>query len=200
MCVCQNYTYWFCLDPEWCSLTQGVVICAKCAGVHRSLGVDISQVRSFTLDRFTMEMYTQLVRAACVVSWGVSVLASSPLRRLGVATPALIQTLRSIVTTMRSLVQIQPMLNGYYLYKTNTSINSTPHPVMMRNRCAADGYHFDGVTQLFVIWVCGGGIWQETLTRLAHYFMILGSGDVLESATRVPSLFEAEFRPAILYR
>lgn len=35
---------------EWCSLNLGVVLCLECAGVHRSLGVHISQCRSFNLD------------------------------------------------------------------------------------------------------------------------------------------------------
>ena len=35
---------------EWCSLNLGVVLCLECAGVHRGLGVHISQCRSFKLD------------------------------------------------------------------------------------------------------------------------------------------------------
>jgi hypothetical protein len=35
---------------EWCSLNLGVVCCLECAGVHRGLGVHISQCRSFKLD------------------------------------------------------------------------------------------------------------------------------------------------------
>nr|XP_020484890.1 arf-GAP with Rho-GAP domain, ANK repeat and PH domain-containing protein 2 [Labrus bergylta]XP_020484892.1 arf-GAP with Rho-GAP domain, ANK repeat and PH domain-containing protein 2 [Labrus bergylta]XP_029132333.1 arf-GAP with Rho-GAP domain, ANK repeat and PH domain-containing protein 2 [Labrus bergylta] len=37
-------------QPEWASVNLGVVICKKCAGQHRSLGTNISKVRSLKLD------------------------------------------------------------------------------------------------------------------------------------------------------
>nr|XP_006003528.1 PREDICTED: arf-GAP with Rho-GAP domain, ANK repeat and PH domain-containing protein 2 isoform X2 [Latimeria chalumnae] len=37
-------------DPEWASINLCVVICKKCAGLHRSLGSRISKVRSLKLD------------------------------------------------------------------------------------------------------------------------------------------------------
>ncbi|KAF7659895.1 hypothetical protein LDENG_00291330 [Lucifuga dentata] len=37
-------------QPEWASINVGVVICKKCAGQHRSLGPNISKVRSLKLD------------------------------------------------------------------------------------------------------------------------------------------------------
>jgi hypothetical protein len=33
-------------DPDWLSLNLGILICMECSGVHRSLGVHISKVRS----------------------------------------------------------------------------------------------------------------------------------------------------------
>ncbi|XP_067893092.1 arf-GAP with Rho-GAP domain, ANK repeat and PH domain-containing protein 2 [Heterodontus francisci] len=37
-------------DPEWASINLGVVICKRCAGQHRSLGSNISKIRSLKLD------------------------------------------------------------------------------------------------------------------------------------------------------
>ena len=36
--------------PTWASISLGVFMCLRCAGIHRSLGVHISQVRSCSLD------------------------------------------------------------------------------------------------------------------------------------------------------
>ena len=37
-------------DPEWTSLQYGCLVCLQCAGIHRSLGVQISKIRSLLLD------------------------------------------------------------------------------------------------------------------------------------------------------
>ncbi|EAX93871.1 hypothetical protein TVAG_439740 [Trichomonas vaginalis G3] len=37
--------------PTWCSINTGGSICIHCSGIHRSLGVIFSKVRSLTLDR-----------------------------------------------------------------------------------------------------------------------------------------------------
>ena len=39
--------------PKWTSLNNGIFLCLKCAGIHRSLGVDISIIRSLQIDSWT---------------------------------------------------------------------------------------------------------------------------------------------------
>jgi Arf-GAP with coiled-coil, ANK repeat and PH domain-containing protein len=48
----------FCCDcsnpnPDWASINLGSLICIECSGIHRSLGVHVSKVRSVGLDHFS---------------------------------------------------------------------------------------------------------------------------------------------------
>ncbi len=47
----------YCFDcnlirPQWASVNNGIFLCLKCAGVHRGFGVNISFVRSLTMDNW----------------------------------------------------------------------------------------------------------------------------------------------------
>ena len=44
------------IDPSWASINLGVLLCIECSGIHRSLGVHISKVRSVTLDAWESEV------------------------------------------------------------------------------------------------------------------------------------------------
>lgn len=49
---------WNCIDcnardPEWAAISYGAMVCIKCSGRHRSLGVAVSQVRSVSMDHWT---------------------------------------------------------------------------------------------------------------------------------------------------
>ncbi|XP_021032133.1 arf-GAP with coiled-coil, ANK repeat and PH domain-containing protein 1 isoform X1 [Mus caroli] len=42
--------------PEWASINLGVTLCIQCSGIHRSLGVHFSKVRSLILDSWEPEL------------------------------------------------------------------------------------------------------------------------------------------------
>ncbi|GIX65806.1 GTPase-activating protein [Babesia caballi] len=44
-----------CRSPRWASVNLGVLLCINCSGVHRTLGVHLSQVKSLTLDNLKPE-------------------------------------------------------------------------------------------------------------------------------------------------
>uniref|UniRef100_A0A8C1Z9W2 Arf-GAP with coiled-coil, ANK repeat and PH domain-containing protein n=1 Tax=Cyprinus carpio TaxID=7962 RepID=A0A8C1Z9W2_CYPCA len=43
-------------EPRWASINLGVLLCIECSGIHRSLGVHCSKVRSLTLDSWEPEL------------------------------------------------------------------------------------------------------------------------------------------------
>lgn len=42
-------------QPRWASWNLGVFVCIRCAGIHRSIGVQVSKVKSVNLDSWTPE-------------------------------------------------------------------------------------------------------------------------------------------------
>ena len=50
-------------QPEWASINLGLMVCLQCSGVHRSLGVHLTKVRSLTLDAWS----TSVQRFMCAV-------------------------------------------------------------------------------------------------------------------------------------
>ncbi|XP_027013132.1 arf-GAP with coiled-coil, ANK repeat and PH domain-containing protein 2 isoform X5 [Tachysurus fulvidraco] len=54
-------------DPKWASINLGITLCIQCSGIHRSLGVHFSKVRSLTLDTWEPE----LLKLMCELGNGV---------------------------------------------------------------------------------------------------------------------------------
>lgn len=48
--------------PRWASWNIGVFVCIRCSGIHRSMGVHISRVKSVDLDSWTDEQMASMLR------------------------------------------------------------------------------------------------------------------------------------------
>ncbi|KAJ1737965.1 hypothetical protein LPJ72_000034 [Coemansia sp. Benny D160-2] len=48
--------------PEWAAINLGVLMCIECSGIHRSLGVHVSKVRSVKLDNWEPELIHIMLR------------------------------------------------------------------------------------------------------------------------------------------
>lgn len=49
-------------NPEWGSISFGILFCASCSGVHRSLGTHISRVRSVKMDSWAENQVERMKR------------------------------------------------------------------------------------------------------------------------------------------
>uniref|UniRef100_A0A3P8PK37 Arf-GAP with coiled-coil, ANK repeat and PH domain-containing protein n=1 Tax=Astatotilapia calliptera TaxID=8154 RepID=A0A3P8PK37_ASTCA len=76
-------------EPRWASINLAVTMCIECSGIHRSLGVHLSKVRSLTLDSWEAEqlkllcvlgndVMNQIYEARCSEEGRVKPRADSP--------------------------------------------------------------------------------------------------------------------------
>ena len=49
-------------NPKWASMNNGIFLCLKCAGVHRSLGMKISLIRSLQIDTWSEKQLLYLTK------------------------------------------------------------------------------------------------------------------------------------------
>ncbi|GAX17126.1 hypothetical protein FisN_5Hh512 [Fistulifera solaris] len=42
-------------DPQWAAVSFGALVCLQCSGHHRSLGVQVSKVRSIEMDEWNLD-------------------------------------------------------------------------------------------------------------------------------------------------
>ncbi|KAI8094870.1 uncharacterized protein B0P05DRAFT_166098 [Gilbertella persicaria] len=49
-------------DPEWACTNLGIIVCIECSGIHRSLGVHVSKVRSVVLDKWEPDAIEVMLR------------------------------------------------------------------------------------------------------------------------------------------
>uniref|UniRef100_A0A1E1XLH1 Putative gtpase activating protein n=1 Tax=Amblyomma sculptum TaxID=1581419 RepID=A0A1E1XLH1_AMBSC len=58
-------------SPSWASINLGVTLCIECSGIHRSMGVHVSKVRSLTLDTWEPEILKVMAELGNTVINGV---------------------------------------------------------------------------------------------------------------------------------
>ncbi|KAH9814882.1 hypothetical protein DFH28DRAFT_285544 [Melampsora americana] len=49
-------------DPRWASTNLGCFMCIRCSGIHRSMGVHITRIKSIDLDTWTPEQVSNVQR------------------------------------------------------------------------------------------------------------------------------------------
>uniref|UniRef100_A0A3P9JB49 Arf-GAP with coiled-coil, ANK repeat and PH domain-containing protein n=1 Tax=Oryzias latipes TaxID=8090 RepID=A0A3P9JB49_ORYLA len=122
-------------DPRWASINLGITLCIQCSGIHRSLGVHFSKVRSLTLDSWEPE----LLKLMCELgNKAINEIYEARREELGARKPQYVLTKRStsIYTEARRSFFLSGPMNK--MIKTKVySINKTQmHPFSLLSEAA----------------------------------------------------------------
>lgn len=58
-------------SPDWASVSFGILVCIQCSGIHRSLGVHLSKIRSLNLDFWNPENVELMQELGNERSWSI---------------------------------------------------------------------------------------------------------------------------------
>lgn len=150
--------------PRWASWNLGCFICIRCSGVHRSMGVHISKVKSVDLDAWTDEQVESMLKwgnEKCNLYWE----AKLPLGYIPdqlkienfirtkydlkkwVESPTIPDPLKIVSTKPSNIALLDQVTenNG-----SSTTIKSTPDIKMSENLLDDDFGHFSSVSNLAI--------------------------------------------------
>lgn len=123
-------------EPRWASINLGITLCISCSGVHRSLGVHHSKVRSLTLDawepeivKVMMELGNQIVNRVYEARCGALGLEDEVPRATENCDRSVRETwIRSKYVDRRF---VRPLLNAVEAFNENAAAASTSAAVVL---------------------------------------------------------------------
>ena len=64
-------------SPKWASVTNGILVCLNCSGLHRGLGVGISFVRSVDMDKWSDKYLARHLKVETLLGFYLKTLFAS---------------------------------------------------------------------------------------------------------------------------